>query len=76
METSVVTVKGQIVVPVKIRRRFGMKKGTRVAFIERNGKLMIQPLDKSYFENLAGILGTKGKMMRSLMEDKKKEREL
>lgn len=76
METSVVTTKGQIVVPVKIRRKFGIKKGTKVAFIEQNGKLLIQPLDKSYFESLAGILGTNGKMMKSLMEDKKKEREL
>lgn len=76
METSVVTVKGQIVVPVKIRRRFGIKKGTKVAFIEQNGKLMVQPLDKSYFESLAGILGTDGDMLRGLMEDKKREREL
>ncbi len=76
METSIVTVKGQIVVPVKIRRRFGIKRGTKVAFIEQNGKLMIQPLDKSYFESLAGILGTNGKMMKSLMDDKKRERDL
>lgn len=76
METSVVTIKGQIVVPVKIRRRFGIKKGTKIAFIEQNGKLMIQPLDKGYFESMAGILGTEGKMLKSLMEDKKKEREL
>ena len=76
METSIVTIKGQIVVPVKIRRKFGIKKGTKVAFIEQNGKLMIQPLDKSYFESLAGILGTNGKMMKSLMDDKKKERDL
>lgn len=76
METSIVTIKGQVVVPAKIRQKFGIKKGTKIAFIEQNGKLMIQPLDKSYFENLAGILGTHGKMMKSLMEDKKKEREL
>jgi AbrB family looped-hinge helix DNA binding protein len=76
METSVVTIKGQIVVPVKIRRKFGMKKGTKIAFIEQNGKLFIQPLDKSYFESLAGVLATEGKMLKSLMEDKKREREL
>lgn len=76
METSVVTVKGQIVVPVKIRRKFGIKKGTKIAFIEEHGKLFIRPLDKSYFESLAGILGTEGKLLKSLMEDKKKEREL
>ena len=76
MDTSIVTVKGQIVVPAKIRRKFGIKKGTKIAFVEQNGKLMIQPLDKYYFENLAGILGKDGDMLKGLMEDKKKEREL
>ena len=76
METSVVTVKGQVVVPVNIRRKFGIKKGTKIAFIEQNGRLLIQPLDKNYFESLAGILGTEGKMLKSLMEDKKRERDL
>ena len=76
METAVVTTKGQIVIPVKIRRRYGIKNGSKVAFIEQEGKLIVQPLDKDYFNNLAGILGEKGKMLKSLMEDKKKEREL
>ncbi len=76
METSVVTVKGQVVVPANIRRKFGIKKGTKIAFIEQNGKLIIQPLDKNYFESLAGILGTEGRMLKSLMDDKKREREL
>ena len=40
METSVVTVKGQVVVPANIRRKFGIKKGTKIAFIEQNGKLI------------------------------------
>jgi AbrB family looped-hinge helix DNA binding protein len=76
METSVVSIKGQIVIPSNIRRKLGIKKGTRVAFIEQNGKLILQPLDKNYFESLAGILGTDGKMLNSLLEDKKRERDL
>ena len=76
MKTSIVTVKGQIVVPAIIRKKFGIKKGTKIAFIEQNNKLIIQPLDKSYFESLAGMLGTEGDMLKSLMEDKKQEREL
>jgi AbrB family looped-hinge helix DNA binding protein len=76
METSRVTMKGQIVVPAKIRRKFGIKKGTRIAFIEQHGKLFIQPLNKSYFESLAGVLGTQGKLLKSLMKDKKREREV
>ena len=76
METAVITSKGQVVIPVKIRRRYGMKNGSKVAFIEQGDKVMIQPLDKDYFNKLAGILDEKGKMLKSLMEDKKKEREL
>ncbi len=76
METSVVTVKGQIVVPSRIRKKFGIKKGTKIAFIEKDGKLILQPLNKGYFESMAGILGTNGDVLKSLMEDKKREREL
>jgi AbrB family looped-hinge helix DNA binding protein len=76
MEKSVVTTKGQIVVPSRIRKKFGIKKGTKIAFIEKDGKLILQPLNKNYFLSLAGILGTNGKVLKSLMEDKKREREL
>lgn len=76
METAVITTKGQVVIPVKIRRKYGMKNGTKVAFIEQGDKVIIQPLDKEYFNKLAGILDEKGKMLKSLMDDKKKEREL
>ena len=76
METAVITSKGQVVIPVKIRRRYGMKNGSKVAFIEQCDKVIIQPLDKEYFNKLAGILDEKGKMLKSLMDDKKKEREL
>ncbi len=76
METSIVTVKGQLVVPAKIRRKFGIKTGTRIAFIEQNGKIILQPLDKNYFDSLSGILGSGGKALKALMAEKKREREL
>ena len=74
METAVVTTKGKIVIPVSIRRKYGIKNGSKVAFIEQEGKLIVQPLNKDYFNNLAGILGEKGKMFKSFMDNKKKER--
>ncbi|MGA9363808.1 MAG: AbrB/MazE/SpoVT family DNA-binding domain-containing protein [Bacteroidota bacterium] len=76
METSVVTVKGQIVIPKKIRKNLGITKGSKVAFIEKDGKIVLQPLNKNYFEGMAGVLGTEGRLLKSLMDDKKKEREL
>jgi len=76
MKTSVVTVKGQVVIPATIRKKLGIKEGSKIAFIEKDDKLYIQPLDKNYFESMAGAVETKGKMLRSLREDKKYERKL
>ena len=76
METSKITTKGQIVIPAKLRKRHGLKTGSRVAFIEKENEIILKPLDKNYFKSLIGIGGTKGKALKSLMEDKKKERDL
>jgi len=76
MEISIVNSKGQITIPSEIRRRLGITRGSKIGFIEHDGRIYVQPLDKNYFESLAGIVGTKGRMLKSLMESKKKEREL
>ena len=76
METSTLTIKGQIVIPSKIRRKRGLKKGSKIGFIESGDNVILQPLDKGYYKSLIGIGGTKGKALKSLLDDKKKEREL
>lgn len=75
METSVITIKGQIVVPAKIRRKLGLKKGTKVAITERDHGFMVQPLDRKYFDQFAGLLPTKGRATKALLEERKKDRE-
>ncbi len=42
VETSVVT-KGQLVIPARLRRCFGIKQGTLVAFVEDDGHMIVQP---------------------------------
>jgi AbrB family looped-hinge helix DNA binding protein len=76
MDKSVVTVKGQVVIPSKLRRRFGIKKGTQVCFYEREGEMVIRPVTDEYLRSLAGVTGTKGKLLKALMDEKAKEREL
>jgi AbrB family looped-hinge helix DNA binding protein len=75
MDKSVVTVKGQVVIPSKLRRRFGIKRGTQVYFYERDGEMVIRPVTNEYLRSLAGITGTKGKLLKALMDEKAKERE-
>ena len=75
METSVVTIKGQIVIPKKIRDLFRIKKGTQVHVEARNGEIVLKPLTPDYFEKIAGILGSGGKATKALLEERAKDRE-
>lgn len=77
METSV-TIKGQVVIPAKLRHRLGIKKGTRLYVEERNGEIILRPLDREYFRKMSGILKGSGlikALEESRAEDLKREEE-
>lgn len=74
VETSVVTTKGQVVIPRRIRARFHIKKGTRVCFEPGNGEIILKPWTPDYFERMAGILGRGGKVTKALLGDRARER--
>lgn len=76
MNKVVVSVKGQVVIPSHVRRKLGIKKGTHVYLYEREGEIVIRPLTDEYLRSVAGIIGTKGKLLKALAEEKAKEREL
>ena len=76
METAIVTTKGQIVIPSRIRHRHRIKKGTRVCFLEQGTDIVLRPVTDDYIEGLKGSLGTGGKAMKALLEEKYWERDL
>ena len=77
METAI-TVKGQVVIPAKIRHRLGIKKGAKFHVEERNGEIILRPLNREYFQKMSGILKGGG-LVRALKvsraEDLKREEE-
>jgi AbrB family looped-hinge helix DNA binding protein len=74
MTTTVVTTKGQIVIPSKIRQRLKIKKGTRLYIEERGNELILKPVTPEYFEKIAGVLPTKGKLSKALLEERLKDK--
>jgi AbrB family looped-hinge helix DNA binding protein len=77
MEVGYVTSKGQIVIPSKLRRKFGIKEGTRINFFEEDDGIKIVPLTSEIIRANIGFLGKDGpSLLKALMEEKKKEREL
>ena len=75
MRTTIVTTKGQIVIPSKIRRKFNIKMGTRLYIEEKGEELIIKPVTPAYFERIAGVLQTKGKLSKTLIEERSKDKE-
>jgi AbrB family looped-hinge helix DNA binding protein len=47
-EVSTVTTKGQLVIPAKLRRKYAIRKGTQVAFLEEENRLILQPLTPDF----------------------------
>ena len=77
METSITTSKGQVVIPKLFRKKYGIKPGTKVAFIEdEKGNLIIKALNKAYFESMAGWMKGGGDMLKELMKEKEREKNL
>lgn len=75
MFKTLMTAKGQVVIPSKFRKRHKLKKGTPFCVQEKGEELVFKPVTADYFERMAGVLETKGKLSRELLEERKKERE-
>lgn len=76
METTV-TGKGQIVIPSSIRRKLGIKEGTRIQIElkEDEKEITLKPITRDYVHSLRGKFRGKG-LMKALIAEKKREREL
>lgn len=54
MDTAYVTSKGQLVVPARIRHRFGIKPGTRINFVTEGDRIIFQPVTPEYIHSFRG----------------------
>ena len=71
------TVKGQIVIPCRIRRKLGITESTRIQIDldEENKKIVLTPITREYIHSVRGRLKGKG-LLKSLAAEKKIEKEL
>ena len=69
------TSKGQIVIPSSVRRKFGIKEGTRIQIeVDDEAQLIIlKPITREYVHSLRGRYKGKG-LLKALMAEKKRER--
>ena len=75
--TTTASVKGQIVIPSRIRKMFEIKEGTRISIEvdEQARSIILRPITREYISKLRGKYKGKG-LMKELMEERNREREL
>ena len=75
MVTTLVTTKGQIVIPSKMRYKLGIKKGTRLCVTDDGGQIILRPLTREYFSKIAGILQSKKSPVQELLAERARDNE-
>jgi AbrB family looped-hinge helix DNA binding protein len=70
MDASYVTSKGQLVVPARLRRKFGIKRGTKVFFVERGDEILFQPVTREYIRGVCGMLESKTSVGAELLSER------
>lgn len=70
---ATVTSKGQLVIPAKLRHKFGIRKGTRISFIEEDHRLVLQPITNEYIDSLWGSLKGEPSLTDALQENRRRD---
>ncbi len=73
METYA-TVKGQIVIPAALRRKYGIKAGTKIIIIDNGDAIILKPVNEESLKRLQGRLKGKG-VLKSLVDERQKDAE-
>ena len=53
---TVVSSKGQVVIPAKLRERFDLEKGTPAVWTEEKGRLILTPITEQRLDEIVGFL--------------------
>jgi len=75
MDTAYVMSKGRLVVPLWLRRKYGIKRGTKICFIEWNGEILFRPVTRRYIRSVCGMLKSGTSATEELLKERAKEKE-
>ncbi len=62
------TAKGQITIPTILRKKYDIKKGTKIVVIENDNAIILKPITEQYLKRLQGSLKGTGALKTLLNE--------
>jgi len=76
MALGTVSSRGQLVIPRKLRDKYGIKPGTKVEWIETGQGLMLIPIGDDPVRDSRGMLKGTKVSTKSLLEEREKDKKL
>jgi AbrB family looped-hinge helix DNA binding protein len=73
VEEAKILKKGQLVIPLQIRKKFGLKPGDSVKFFDYDGAIHIIPPTKNPVKEAIGILPRRPSLAKKLLSDRARE---
>ena len=74
---TLISSKGQVVIPAELRERFGLEKGTPATWTEEQGRLVLTPITKQRLREIRGFLKpapSEPSMFEELFAERQRER--
>ena len=74
---TVISSKGQVVIPAELREEYGLDKGTPAVWTEDNGRLVLTPITERRLDEIMGSLKPgpgEPSAFEGLFEERKRER--
>ncbi len=68
------TVKGQILIPADLRRKYHIRKGSRLAIIDKGGEIVLKPLTEDPISYGHGLFKKGPSALKGLIAERKVER--
>ena len=69
-----ITTKGQIVIPVELRRKYGITTKTKIMIMDKGDEIVLRPITEQYLRKLQGSLKGSG-ALELLLDERRKEAE-
>ena len=76
METSILTSKGQLPIPQRIRNKYGIHSGVKVIFEVATNGVIMRAMNADYFKSFIGILNSDGNLKADMKKAKEEEKKL
>lgn len=67
-----VSARGQIVIPIALWRKFGIKNGTKIIVTDTGDSIILKLVTEQYLRNLQGSLKVKGGL-KMLLDERRKD---